>query len=147
MDYLSNLLDKKHIPELVLFVLFVLYLVMGYQVPESVANIIDTSIGKIFVVLFALMLFSYTNPILGVLALFVAYQLIKSASIKTGNAGLEEYNPTEEKKWSSFAPPKQFPYTLEQEVVKNMTTQKFNTEYVEVPNNEVLPHINKFVPL
>ena len=127
MDYF----DKKHMPELLLSVLFVIYLVMGYKMPEAVAVMIDSTIGKIVVVLAALMLFAYSNPVLGVLALLVAYQMIKNASVKTGMAGLEEYYPTEAKKWSPFTPTHQFPYTLEQEVVKNMTTQKFNTEYVK----------------
>lgn len=134
MDYF----DKKHIPELVLSILFVLYLVMGFQVPDGVATIIDTTFGKIFVLLVALMLFAYSNPVLGVLALLVAYQFIKGASVKTGMAGLEEYYPTEAKKWSPFTPTHQFPYTLEQEVVKNMTTQKFNTEYVKAPFRPIL---------
>jgi hypothetical protein len=106
---------------------------MGYQMPEGVATMVDSTIGKIVVVIVALMLFAYSNPVLGVLALLVAYQLIKGASVKTGMAGLEEYYPTEAKKWSPFTPTHQFPYTLEQEVVKNMTTQKFNTEYVKAP--------------
>jgi hypothetical protein len=127
MDYF----DKKHMPELLLSVLFVIYLVMGYKMPQAVAVMIDSTIGKIVVVLAALMLFAYSNPVLGVLALLVAYQMIKNASVKTGMAGLEEYYPTEAKKWSPFTPTHQFPYTLEQEVVKNMTTQKFNTEYVK----------------
>ena len=134
MDYF----DKKHMPETLLIALFVIYLVMGYKMPESVASIIDSTIGKIVVVLAALMLFAYSNPILGVLALLVAYQMIKGASIKTGMAGLEEYYPTEAKKWSPFTPTHQFPYTLEQEVVKNMTTQKFNTEYVKAPYRPTL---------
>ena len=106
--------------------------------PEAVATMIDSTIGKIIVVLVALMLFGYSNPVLGVLALLVAYQMIRGASVKTGMAGLEEYYPTEEKKWSPFSPAHQFPYTLEQEVVKNMTTQKFNTEYVKAPYRPTL---------
>ena len=131
MDYFSTLFEKKNMPQLVLSVLFVVYLVMGYKMPEGAAGLIDSSIGKIVVVIVALMLFAYSNPILGVLALLVAYQMIKSASVKTGMAGLEQYYPTEQKKWSPFTPAHQVPYTLEQEVVKNMTTQKFNTEYVK----------------
>ena len=134
MDYF----DKKHMPELLLSILFILYLVMGYKMPESVAVMVDSTIGKIVVVLVALMLFGYSNPVLGVLALLVAYQMIKGASVKTGMAGLEEYYPTEAKKWSPFTPTHQFPYTLEQEVVKNMTTQKFNTEYVKAPYRPTL---------
>ena len=138
MDYFSTLFDKKNMPQLVLAVLFALYLIMGYQMPEGVATMVDSTIGKIVVVVVALMLFAYSNPVLGVLALLVAYQLIKGASIKTGMAGLEEYYPTEAKKWSPFTPERQFPYTLEQEMVKMMTTQKFNTEYVKAPYRPIL---------
>ena len=130
--------DKKNMPQLVLTVLFIIYLVMGYKMPEGVAMVIDTPIGKIVVVLVALMLFAYSSPILGVLALLVAYHLIKGASIKTGMAALADYYPTEQKKWSPFTPARQFPYTLEQEVVKNMTTQKFNSSYVKAPFKPVL---------
>ena len=147
MDYFSSLFDKKNMPQLVLSVLFVLYLVMGYQVPEAVATMVDSTIGKIVVALVALMLFAYSNPVLGVLALLVAYQLIKGASVKTGMAGLEEYYPTEAKKWTPFTPTNQFPYTLEQEVVKNMTTQKFNTEYVKAPFRPTLDDTHDAAPL
>lgn len=147
MDYFNDLFTKKHTPELVLAVLFALYLVMGYQVPEGVAVLIDSTLGKIVVALVGLMLFAYSNPILGVLGLLVAYQLIKSASIKTGMAGLEEYYPTEAKKWTPFSPAHQFPYTLEQEVVKKMTTQKFNTEYVKAPFRPTLDDTHDASPL
>lgn len=147
MDYFRDLFTKKHMPELVLAALLSLYLVMGYQVPEGVATMIDTTFGKIVVVVIALMLFAYSNPVLGILALLVAYQLIKGASVKTGMAGLEEYYPTEAKKWTPFTPTNQFPYTLEQEVVKNMTTQKFNTEYVKAPYKPILDDTHDASPL
>jgi hypothetical protein len=147
MDYFSNLFDKKHMPQLVLSVLFVIYLVVGYKMPEGVAVLVDSNVGKIVVVVVALMLFAYSNPILGVLALLVAYQMIKGASIKTGMAGLEEYYPTEQKKWTPFTPVHQFPYTLEQEVVKKMTTQKFNTEFVKAPFKPILDDTHDASPL
>ena len=147
MDYFRDLFTKKHMPELLLSSLFVLYLVMGYQVPDGVASMIDSTIGKIVVIVIALMLFAYSNPILGILALLVAYQLIKGASVKTGMAALEEYYPTEAKKWSPFTPTNQFPYTLEQEMVKKMATQKFNTEYVKAPYRPTLDDTYDAAPL
>ena len=147
MDYFSSLFDKKNMPQLVLSALFALYLVIGYQLPEGVATMIDSTFGKIIVVVVALMLFAYSNPVLGILALLVAYQLIKGASVKTGMAGLEEYYPTEAKKWSPFTPENQFPYTLEHEVVKKMTTQKFNTEYVKAPYRPTLDDTYDAAPL
>lgn len=125
--------NKKNMPEIALSILFIIYLVMGYKMPDSLAMMVVTPIGKIVIVMVALMLFAYSSPILGVLALLVAYNMIKGAAIKTGMAGLEEYYPTEEKKWSPYTPANQFPYTLEQEIVKNMTTQKFNASYVKAP--------------
>ena len=147
MDYFKELLDKRHVPQLVLSVLFVIYLLVGYRIPEGLAQVVDTTLGKVLVSLVALFLFAYSNPILGVLGLLVAYQLIKSASVKTGMAALEKYYPTEEKKWSPFSPAHQFPYTLEQEVVKNMTTQKFNTEYVKAPWRPVLDDTHDATPV
>jgi hypothetical protein len=147
MEYFKELLDKRHVPQLVLSVLFVLYLLVGYKMPEGLAQVVDTTIGKVIVGLVALLLFAYSNPILGVLGLLVAFQLIQSASIKTGMAALEQYYPTEEKKWTPFSPAHQFPYTLEQEVVKNMTTQKFNTTYVKAPWRPILDDTHDATPV
>jgi hypothetical protein len=138
MDYFSRLFDKKHMPQLVLTILFVIYLVIGIKMPHQVATLVDSSAGKIVIALSALFLFAYSNPVLGVLGLLVAYHLITSASIRTGMAGLEKYYPSEEKKWSPFSATHQFPYTLEQEVVKKMASQKFNTSYIKAPYKPVL---------
>jgi len=138
MQYIDNLLEKRNMSQLILVVLFIIYLVMGLKMPDQVANIIDSPAGKIVVALIALLLFGYSNPILGVLGIMVAYQLIKSSSEKTGMAALEKYYPTEEKKWSPFTPIHQFPYTLEQEVVKEMASQKFNANYVKAPYRPML---------
>ena len=131
MEYLNELLEKKNMSQLFLVILFIIYLVVDFKTPESVATMIDSQVGKVVVAVFALLLFAYSNPILGVLGIFVAFHLIKNASVKTGMASLEQFYPTEEKKWSPFTPQHQFPYTLEQEVVKKMAPQKFNTDYVK----------------
>ena len=138
MEYINNLLEKRNMPQLLLVILFIIYLIMGFKMPDPVANVIDSNTGKVVVALVALLLFGYSNPILGVLGIMVAYHLIKSSSEKTGMAALEKYYPTEEKKWSPFTPTHQFPYTLEQEVVKQMAPQKFNSTYVKAPYRPML---------
>ena len=138
MQYIDNLLEKRNMSQLMLVILFIIYLVMGLKMPDQIANIIDSPAGKIVVALIALLLFGYSNPILGVLGIIVAFNLIKSSSEKTGMAALEKYYPTEEKKWSPFTPIHQFPYTLEQEVVKQMASQKFNANYVKAPYRPML---------
>ena len=120
MEYFDKLLEKKNMPQLLLVILFILYLVLGFKMPHNVANAIDTNAGKLIVCVIALALFGYSNPILGILGIMVAYELIKSSSITTGSAALAKYYPTETKKWSPFNARHQFPDTLEQEIVKKM---------------------------
>lgn len=116
MESITNM----HGSQKFLSVLFIIYLIMGFHTPEPLAQMIDTSVGKIVVALCALVLFAYSNPILGVLGIFVAYKMIMSASIVTGSGALEFFAPTDQKKWSQFPAIHRFPYTLEQEMVKKM---------------------------
>jgi hypothetical protein len=132
MEYLKKLMEKKNIPQLILTILFVIYLVWGYKMPGNIADMIDTSSGKMIVILVALALFAYSNPILGIIGLIVAYELIKRSSQTTGTAALAAYYPTEAKKWSPFSAHHQFPYTLEQEVVSKMAPVR-NAEAVSSP--------------
>jgi hypothetical protein len=117
---LQSFFEKRHSGELILSGLFIIYLIMGFQTPEPLANIIDSAIGKIIVVLCALMLFAYGNPVLAILGVFVAYKLIASSSTTTGLGALDMFASTEDRKWQQFSPIHKFPYTLEQEVVSKM---------------------------
>jgi len=126
MEYLKSLMEKRNMPQLLLTIMFILYLTMGYNMPVSLASLIDTNVGKLLVVLGALSLFVYANPILGVLGVFVAYELIKRSGVVTGTVGLDIFSLGEEAKMSKFSAWNQFPYTLEQEMVKKMTDLKFN---------------------
>ena len=125
MDSFDKMFKKEHVGQNVLAVLFIVYLIMGYKTPEPVAGMIDTTIGKIVVVLVAVLLFAYANPILGVLGLFVAFDLIRRSSLSTGTYALEKYMPTEAKKYTELTQYNQFPYTLEEEMVKKMAPTKY----------------------
>jgi len=114
------LFKKDKIPELILAILFVIYLLMGYKTPEPIANLVDTLVGKIVIIIIVIYMFIKTNPVLAVLALFVGFDLIRRSSYVTGIDALQKYAPTEEKKASQFTAYNQFPYTLEQEIVKKM---------------------------
>lgn len=120
MESFSSLFKKQHMGELVLAILFIIYLIMGYKTPEPLANLIDTLVGKIVIFIIVIYLFSNANPVLAVLALFVAFDLIRRSSAATGIDALQKFAPTEEKKMSQFSAFNQFPYTLEQEVVAKM---------------------------
>ena len=120
MIYMEKLLKNAKMGETLLTLLFIIYLLMGYKTPEPVANLVDTMVGKAVVFVVVVCLFVYTNPILAVLGLFVAFDLIRRSSAATGIDALKKYAPSEEKKSSQFTAFNQFPYTLEQEIVKKM---------------------------
>ena len=42
MEYLNELLEKKNMPQLLLVILFIIYLVIGFKTPEGVATMIDS---------------------------------------------------------------------------------------------------------
>jgi len=124
MEYLKKLLEKKNMPQFLLSIFFIIYLVIGFRMPENIADKIDTQLGKILIALGALILFACSNPILGVLGIIVAYELIKRSSVSTGRAALAKYYPTEENKWSPFNHILQFTYSLEQDMVKKMSPMR-----------------------
>ncbi len=118
MNKFTELFELKK--ENILSLFFIVFLIMKFHIPEPLADTIDTIPGKFAVVAIAIMLFNYANPVLGVLGLFVAFDLIRRSSETTGIDALKRYLPTEEKKQSQFTAFNQFPYSLEQEVVKKM---------------------------
>ena len=117
---MNKLFKQQKMEEVVLSVIFLIFIFSDFKPPELVSSVIDTFFGKLIVILFTISLFFYVNPILSVLGVFVAFFLIKRSSIVNGSFGLQYYMPSEEKKTSQFTAFNQFPYTLEQEIVKKM---------------------------
>ena len=121
MDSFSNLFKKENIGQLLLSILFLVYLIVGYDSNNIITEKMDNIYGKIILVSVVLLLFLYANPILAVLALLVAIIIVKNGSVSFPlDSSLRNYLPTEEKKSSQFNAYNQFPYTLEQEIVKKM---------------------------
>jgi hypothetical protein len=120
MESFSSLFKKEHMGELVLVILLIVYLILGFKTPEPIASMIDSLVGKVVIFIIVIYLFMHANPILAVLSLFVAFDLIRRSSITTGIDALQKFAPSEQKKSSQFTAFNQFPYTLEQEVVAKM---------------------------
>jgi hypothetical protein len=119
----------RSVAQVILGVLFVLYLIMDYPTPLLVASFVNSIVGKVIVLVIFLSLFFFSHPILGILGLFVAFELIRRASSQRGGAGLFSGSSSPfsgsstdtSDRASFFSASNQFPYTLEEEVVKNMT--------------------------
>ena len=75
MDFLQ--LKKLGVFDLVLLALFVVYIVMPVSTPSFLVPAIDSPLGMVALFAAAVGLFLYRGPVLGVLFVFVAYELLR----------------------------------------------------------------------
>jgi hypothetical protein len=120
MEPYQNLLKKSNYHHLALLAVLFLYSIFNIQTPAMLANLIDNIYGNIVVILVAFYLFANTHPIVGVVGLFAAYELIRRSSHSNGTLAIQRYLPTELTKSGHLSAFNQFPVTLEEEVVKQM---------------------------
>jgi len=105
----------------ILIALFLIFLVFQVEIPEFLAAWIDTPVGIAVVVIVAFYMFLFTTPILGVLSLVVAYEILRRSARKTGNYAIPKFLPSQEKRDTELRamnPPQAT--TLEEEVVSKM---------------------------
>jgi hypothetical protein len=114
-----NFFKKDNMSELVLLIVFIIYLLLDFKTPDPISGLVDSLLGKLIISAAVIYMFMKCNTVLAVLGLLVAFNLIRHSSL-TGLDALQKYAPTEEKKMSQFTAFNQFPYTLEQEMVKKM---------------------------
>ena len=123
---------KLNIPplEIVVIVLFVIYLVFPIKTPSEMVPLLNNSIGMVILLLITLYLFLYTHPILGILSLLVAYELMRrSCKSKVKHVNLEENNEVNKKRaMDSYNKP--VVRTLEEEMVEKMTPSNDKTDFV-----------------
>lgn len=124
--------------EVILFVLFVAYLVFQPSTPPVLTPVIDNLLGTIVVIALALYMFLFTHPVLGVLGIFVAYELIRRTSTKT--VAMIQYSPEQPVKdmeMKRMNPPKE--RTLEEAMVAKMAPVSDGgvivTDYVPVADD------------
>ena len=151
MSKLSNTFNFKKFSalEILVFVLFVIYLVFQIQTPSILIPYISSPFGITFVLIITLLVFFYTNPILGVLSLFVAYEFIRRSMSVVGKVVTVKYTPTQVKKdmeMVAMNPPKAV--TLEEDIVSKMAPYGMSesikmelSSYKPVAENLSLIHI------
>jgi hypothetical protein len=107
--------------EATLLVLFIIYLIFDIQPPDMFAAIIDTPLGMVFVLLLTLMNFMKSNVILGVVGLFVAYEVVRRSARVNNRVPMTMYTPSQMNKDIELVqmnPPQD--KTLEEEMVDKM---------------------------
>ena len=116
---LKQLMKTENAHQMLLFVVFVVYLLADVKLPEVLARGVDTMVGKVVVLVLSLTVFMATHPLVGVLALVVGYEVIRRSSRQTGSVLLNHIKETEVIKMKEFEKYNDFPKTLEEEVVQN----------------------------
>jgi hypothetical protein len=104
--------------EIILIILFVVYLIIGTKTPLFIANVVNSIMGKFVLLFIVILFFMYANPIVSVLLVVVVYELIVrsnqyvNTSYQTGLNRLAQHPGDTELN--------EIPATLEQEIVKQM---------------------------
>ena len=115
-------LKNMSITEIMLFVLFVLYIVLPINTPISMKPFINSPMGLVFFFCVTMVLFVYTNPILGVLYILVVYEAIRRSSETVDNARsiVMEYQPSQATKDETLQKmnPVRNEKTVEEEVIE-----------------------------
>ncbi len=137
MKFLKSLLKNKQ--ELYLTLVLVIYILFNFKTPELLTNLIDTTIGKVVIFLLTITLILRNNPVIAVLSIIAAYELIKRSN-RINQIFMNDNIPSERTKLLKLKELNNFPTTLEEEIVENMPPLvKFdlpsNTTFKPILNN------------
>jgi hypothetical protein len=107
--------------EAMLLIGFIIFIIAPISIPSFLAGIFDSSLGMLMLFVMTLFLFFYVNPILGVVFIFVSYELLRRSAQFTGRTAIMQYTPSQEKKnmqMKAMNPVKS--ESLEEEMVNKM---------------------------
>ena len=118
---IPNLFKSFSQLEFALLVIFILYIVLPVQTPNFLAEMVDSPLGMLSIFVVTVYLFFNVNPIIAVVYVFVAYELLRRSANKTGRVQMVKYAPTQAKKdaeLKALNPPRQ--ESLEEQVIQQM---------------------------
>ena len=111
--------------EIILFIVFVMYILFPIQTPDVLIPIINSSFGLALILIITLSIFFYTTPILAILAILAAYEIIRRSNVDSVNKHVMKYPkytaPTQENKDNKMLEMNPVKVeTLEEEVIHQM---------------------------
>lgn len=116
----EDLMKKNNTHQLFLVIILLGYIIFNIQTPNSLAVLIDNIFGNIIVIILTFFILVNSNPILGIIFVFAAYELIRRSSNATGTSAIKRYLPSQMKMDGDLSAFNQFPVTLEEQIVKQM---------------------------
>jgi predicted membrane protein len=138
-------LSMKNPLEMVLLALFIIYLVFPISTPRFLAPLIDSSLGMVVIFAIILFLFMYSHPLLAIIYVLVAYELIRRSTVVSGRTAYIQYTPTQAKRDESMRamnPPQEV--TLEEDMVTMMAPMgQSGGDYLETAFRPVSDNIHQ----
>ena len=106
--------------ELSLLIVFFIYIILPIHTPQFLSGAIDNPISLVIMFGIAVYLFMYSNPVLAILYIFVAYELLRRTSNSVVIKAVQ-HTPSQARKDNEMKQmnPKQVE-TLEEEIVEKM---------------------------
>jgi predicted membrane protein len=146
MKLLDSLRSIKPL-EIFALIIFILFVILPVKVPTAFSGWFDSPIGILFLFIVTIVLFTYTNPILGVIFILVAYELIRRSSVLSGkpigqmiyaNNMSQSAKDTELQHLNTPTS-----HTLEEEVVKKMAPA--SQDFIQINNSDFKPIMEPIV--
>ena len=106
--------------ELSLLIVFIIYIILPIHTPQFLSGAIDNPISLVVMFGIAVYLFMYSNPVLAILYIFVAYELLRRTSNSVVIKAVQ-HTPSQARKDNEMKQmnPKKVE-TLEEEIVEKM---------------------------
>jgi hypothetical protein len=127
--------------EIIALVLFVIYVIVPFKTPGVIADIMNGPLGILILLIITMLLFTYTNPILGVVYIFVAYEVLRrSALVNTPHIVNATHNERKKQNKMVQLNPETTTSLEESVIAKMAPAQQFNSVEAESP---FLPVVEK----
>jgi len=140
MKLLDSLKSLKPL-EIGALVVFILFIILPARVPIALTGVFDSPIGILGLLVITIALFIYSNPVLGVVFILVAYELIRRGALNTGKPTtqlltMENTNQaSKDEALKKFNSPQE--YTLEEEVIQKMAPASQN--FIKMDGSDYKP--------
>jgi hypothetical protein len=144
MKLLDSIKSLKPL-EIGALIVFILFVIFPVKVPIALTGVFDSPLGILFLLIITVSLFIYTNPILGVIFILVAYELIRRGSLLTGkpiSQVLSQDNTSQESKdavLKNLNPPQST--TLEEDIIQSMAPA--SKDFIRLDGSDFKPVMTK----
>ena len=125
------MLKKVKPVEILVFIIFALYLVFPVTTPSTLSPYIESPLGLLVLFCAMVAMFVYTNPVLGILFVFVAYTLLRrSATVRNKSHYVQQTKETGVKKRDvqkqvdAATPPTETPRTVDIKIREETTLEE-----------------------